>query len=115
MRPSYLMLTSKSVLRSAFYFLSALALGAQASRRMPTPPTPAEQAKWKEEGRTAPAPELLQPTLDLALPAYVSRPASEITGHFKGAASDVLAVLTKKWLAAFQKYYPGVVIDVPPP
>ncbi len=88
---------------------------AQAPRKMPAPPTKAEQDLWKEQGRTAPTPELLQPTLDAALPAYTPRPANEITGHFKGAASDVLAVLTKKWVAAFQKYYPDVVLDVPPP
>lgn len=109
------MLTSRLALRSAFFLVGALAAFAQTPRKMPTPPQPADQAKWKEEGRTLPTPEILQPTLDAALPAYVPRPPGEITGHFKGAASDVLALLTKKWIAAFQKYYPGVTLDVPPP
>ena len=34
---------------------------------------------------------------------------------FKGAASDVLADLTKRWIAAFQKIHPDVSIDLPPP
>src|SRR5437764_828835 len=76
-----------------------------AARPMPTPPTPADAAKWREQGRTLPTPELLQPTLDAALPAYRPRTDVEIAGHFKGAASDVLAALTKKWIAAFQKIY----------
>jgi phosphate transport system substrate-binding protein len=88
---------------------------AQSKRPLPSPPTAADAAKWKEQGRTLPAPELLQPTLDPALPAYVPRQDREFSGHFKGAASDVLAVLTKKWIIAFQKYYPNVSIDLPPP
>ena len=60
-------------------------------------------------------PELLQPALDPALPAYVPRPDLALSGHFKGAASDVLAALTKNWIAAFQKLYPQVSIDLPPP
>ncbi len=82
---------------------------------MPTPATPAQAADWKEHGRTLPTPELLQPTLDPALPAYVPRRDVALAGHFKGAASDVLALLTKNWIAAFQKYYPDVTIDLPPP
>ncbi len=86
-----------------------------AARPLPTPQTAAEAAAGKENGRTPPTPEFLQPTLDAALPHYVPRGDVELSGHFKGAASDVLAVLTKKWIAAFQKYYPKVNLDVPPP
>ena len=85
------------------------------ARVAPRPPTPAETALWKEQGRTLPEPELLQPTVDPALPAFAPRHGPEMSGHLKGAASDVLAVLTKQWVAAFQKFYPHVVIDVPPP
>ena len=85
------------------------------ARALPVPPTPAQSALWKEQGRTLPEPELLQPTLDPALPAFVPRQGSALAGHLRGAASDVLAVLTKQWAAAFQKFYPKVVIDVPPP
>ena len=85
------------------------------ARPLPTPPKPADQALWKEQGRTLPTPEAQQPTLDPALPTYVPRHDIEVTGHFKGAASDVLALLTQKWIAAFQKYYPKVTLEVPPP
>jgi phosphate transport system substrate-binding protein len=84
-------------------------------RTLPTAQTAAEAAYGKEHGRTPPTPELLQPTLDPALPHYVPRTDVALAGHFKGAASDVLAVLTKHWIEAFQKYYPNVSIDVPPP
>jgi phosphate transport system substrate-binding protein len=60
-------------------------------------------------------PEAKQPTLDDALPHYVPRTDIELSGHFKGAASDVLAMLTQNWIAAFRKYYPKVTLDVPPP
>lgn len=86
-----------------------------APRPMPAPPTPEQSAKWRLEGRALPAPELLQPTLDPALPAYAPRRDAEIAGRFKGASSDVLAALTKTWIAAFQKIYPKVQIELPPP
>jgi len=81
----------------------------------PHPPTPAESNLWKQQGRTLPEPELLQPTLDPALPAFTPKHGPDLSGHLTGAASDVLALLTKQWVAAFQKFYPKVVIDVPPP
>ena len=93
----------------------ALVASAQTLRPIPTPATPAETARWREQGRSLPTPELLQPTLDPALPAYTPRKDIELSGHFKGAASDVLAALTKNWIAAFQKHYPNVSIDLPPP
>lgn len=78
------------------------------------PQTDAEKKIGLEQGRILPPPELLQPTLDPALPAYVPTGA-RLHGHFKAAASDVLAVLAKRWAAAFHRIQPGVVIDVPPP
>ena len=86
-----------------------------AARPIPMPASPAEAAKWREQGRTLPVPELLQPTLDPALPAYVPRRDVELNGHFKGASSDVLVALTKTWIAAFQKHHPRVAFDLPPP
>lgn len=93
----------------------ALVGRAQTAHPLPKPASPAEAAQWREHGRTLPTPELLQPTLDPALPAYVPRSDIELSGHFKGAASDVLAALTKDWIAAFQRYYPKVSFDLPPP
>ena len=85
------------------------------ARTIPKPPTPAEQTFWKQEGRTLPVPETQQPVLDNALPHYEPRVDIELSGHFKGAASDVLAVLTKQLIVAFQRYYPKVTLEVPPP
>lgn len=82
---------------------------------VPSPASKAEQEQWKEHGRTLPQPEVLQPRLDPALPPYHPRPQLELSGHFTGAASDVLADLSKRWVAAFEKYYPNVTIDIPPP
>ena len=84
-------------------------------RPLPTKPTAAQAELWKEHGRDLPGPESQQPALDPALPAFTPRHAATLTGHLKGAASDVLAALTKKWIAAFRKHYPQVEIDVPPP
>ena len=78
------------------------------------PQTEAEKKIGLERGRPLPAPELLQPSLDSALPNYLPSKA-HLHGHFKAAASDVLAVLVKRWVAAFHKYQPGITVDVPPP
>jgi phosphate transport system substrate-binding protein len=93
-----------------FCVVASCAFGA-----LPAPPTPAQQADWRDHGRTLPAPEFLQPTLDAQLPAFVPRRDVDVTGHFHGAASDVLADVSRRWVAAFQKIYPHVTIDIPPP
>jgi len=85
------------------------------AKPLPSPPTPAQSADWKDHGRTLPERELLQPTLDPALPAFTPQLDRTLAGHLKGASSDVLAVLTKNWIAAFRKYYPNIAIDLPPP
>jgi len=95
--------------------LGCALLGPLSAKTLPAPPAPADQNLWKQQGRTLPAPEAQQPVLDSALPHYVPRTDIELSGHFKGAASDVLAALTKQWIAAFQKYYPKVTLAVPPP
>ncbi|MDI1335176.1 MAG: substrate-binding domain-containing protein [Lacunisphaera sp.] len=102
----------------SFVVLITAALGAACAlpgRELPKPPTPPEQALWKQQGRTLPVPEKQQPALDDTLPRYEPRRDLELSGHFKGASSDVLAALTKQWIAAFQKYYPKVILDLPPP
>ena len=85
------------------------------ARPLPTKATPAQAELWKLQGRDLPEPEQLQPRLDPALPAFTPRQGHELSGNLKGAASDVLAALTKQWVVAFQKHYPNVVIDVPAP
>jgi len=84
-------------------------------RPLPAKASPAQAELWKQQGRDLPTPELLQPTLDPALPAFSPAHDTGFSGHLTGAASDVLAALTKDWIAAFQRFYPKVTIEVPPP
>ena len=80
------------------------------------PQTEAEKEKAREEGRPLPEPELLQPTLDPALPEF--HPAfkqNELRGDYKCASSDVLPGLAKAWVAKLEEYYPKVSISVDPP
>src|SRR5437879_6745755 len=52
-------------------------------------PQTAEEAKeGQRSGRKLPPPEVLQPMLDPALPAFEPRKA-KVTGNVKGASSDV--------------------------
>ncbi|WP_370080342.1 PstS family phosphate ABC transporter substrate-binding protein [Streptacidiphilus sp. MAP12-16] len=80
-----------------------------------TPLTPAQDAYDQAHGRPLPTPELLQPTADQTLADYTPKRADALRGNYHCAASDVLADLSKKWIAGFQKYYPGVHIAVAPP
>jgi len=79
------------------------------------PQTPAEEAAAREHGRSLPTPEILQPTLDPALP--VVRPCNNgaLHGAFKGGSSDVLPGLVTLWIQRFNKYCPQVRISVSPP
>jgi phosphate transport system substrate-binding protein len=79
------------------------------------PQTPADEERGREMGRAEPTPEILQPTLDPALAAYQPRRDIKISGDFKAACSDVLVKLVRLWITGFQKHYPNVKIDVPPP
>jgi phosphate transport system substrate-binding protein len=79
------------------------------------PQTDEERATGQRTGRTLPTPEILQPALDPALPPYHPRKGLKLSGHFKGAASDVLPRLVKLWTDRFRTYYPAVEFDVPPP
>ena len=76
--------------------------------------TPEQTKEGQLRGRELPPPEVLQPTLDAALPAYVPRPGN-LLGNFKGAASDVLVVLAQKWFDKFKTYHPGVTLTIAPP
>lgn len=78
------------------------------------PQTDGQKKVGMDRGRPLPPHELLQPTLDPELSAY--RPSRiRLHAHLKAAASDVMAELVRRWTAAFHKYQPGIVIDVPPP
>ena len=88
---------------------------------MPSLPSNRPQSLEQEErgrqiGRALPKPEILQPAIDTDLPAYRPREdAGKLSGSFKGACSDVLPDLVKRWITAFQRYYPDVKFDVGPP
>ena len=84
-----------------------------ASRRIPQ--TPAEEEIGKTRGRPLPQPELLQPTLDPALPDYRVRRGLRLAGTFKVSASDVLADLVRRWIAGFERDYPRVHLVLSPP
>jgi len=78
------------------------------------PQTAEEAEEGRKSGRKLPPPEVLQPTLDPALSSYVPR-QPKLAGTFKGAASDVLAVLAQKWIEKFRAYHPEVELSVSPP
>jgi phosphate transport system substrate-binding protein len=79
------------------------------------PQTSQDAEKGIQMGRSEPKPEILQPAIDPALPAYHARQDAKLSGNFKAACSDVLPRLVKLWVARFRKYYPNVNISAPPP
>lgn len=79
------------------------------------PQSDAEKKLGMTEGRALPVRELLQPTVDPALPAYAAKPSTAFTGHYKAAASDVLPGLASLWIKAFERRYPGVTIELVTP
>lgn len=81
----------------------------------PSPPTPEQTAAWRQSGRALPVPELLQPALDPALAAFVPRELPTMAAAFRGASSDVLVDLGRRWIAAFKRHYPAVKIELVPP
>lgn len=99
----------------ALLVLAPLQSAAQDDGPKVAPPTAADTANFQKFGRPLPPPEVLQPTLDPRLAAYAPRAPRDLTGHLEGAASDVLADLAQRWIAAFRQYYPNVTVEVPPP
>jgi phosphate transport system substrate-binding protein len=79
------------------------------------PQTPAQDEESRERGRTLPPPEILQPTVDPALPLFRPCHNGALHGTFKGASSDVLPALVKLWIERFNQYCPKVQISISPP
>ncbi len=79
-----------------------------------SPQTPQQAEDARQAGRKLPPPEILQPTLDPALPPYQAR-RGKVSGIFKGGASDVLVVLVEKWFEKFKARQPGVKLSISPP
>lgn len=87
---------------------------------LPAPPTAkpqteAEKKAGMTEGRALPERELLQPSLDRALPVYQPKPKGGLKGRYRAATSDVLPGQARLWVNAFERLYPGVKIDIKPP
>ncbi|HVS57239.1 MAG TPA: phosphate ABC transporter substrate-binding protein, PhoT family, partial [Casimicrobiaceae bacterium] len=78
------------------------------------PQTAEEGKEGQRSGRKLPPPEVLQPVLDPALPAFQPR-KEKLTGSFKGASSDVLKVLVEKWFEKFKTYHPETTLTISPP
>ncbi|RLL96040.1 hypothetical protein CFD26_105806 [Aspergillus turcosus] len=88
-----------------------------AGDELPTnkPQTAAAAAAGQAHGRPlVGSVEVLQPTLDPNLTDYVMV-KTNLKGNYTFAASDVLAVLSQRWVSAFMKIYPNVNIQIPPP
>jgi phosphate transport system substrate-binding protein len=78
------------------------------------PQTDEDAKEGQRSGRKLPPPEVLQPVLDSALPAFLPR-KERLTGSFHGAASDVMKVIVEKWVEKFRTYHPEVTFTIPPP
>lgn len=92
-----------------------LALWAIAPQQTVTKQTDAQDEYNKEHGRPTPTPELLQPTPDPQLTSYEPLGRNALRGTYNCGASDVLAALSKDWIAEFTRMYPKVSINVDPP
>ena len=75
--------------------------------RVNLPQTDAEKQAAMVSGRSMPQPELLQPSLDSALPNYVPTEGLTIDRSFRVGSSDVLPGLVTAWIEAFRKFQPG--------
>lgn len=115
-----LMLSAAACLFAAASFAQPADTGSMVEWVMPAlptnkPQTPEQAEASRQRGRQLPAPEVLQPALDRALPAYQPRKDVKLTGTFKGASSDVLTTLVQKWFDKFKTYHPGVTLAISPP
>ncbi|HEY7890212.1 MAG TPA: substrate-binding domain-containing protein [Steroidobacteraceae bacterium] len=79
------------------------------------PQTKAQDAQGMEHGRPLPPRELLQPSLDPALPEFRPRHGADFSGTLRLMASDVLPGLVRSWARGFTHRYPGVHVVFGPP
>lgn len=75
----------------------------------------AEKQGQMVTGRILPVPELLQPEVDAALPAYVPTPGLTISKVFRAGSSDILPGLVEAWTRAFRVYYQGFQLELARP
>ena len=79
------------------------------------PQSEVEKDSGRQRGRAPPTPELLQPTLDPALPSYRPTQADRLNGDLRGASSDVLVGLVDLWSRRFAALNPRASLSVSPP
>ena len=68
-----------------------------------------------QHGRPLPPRELLQPSLDPALPEFKARRGADARGTLRLMGSDVLPGLVRAWVRGFTRRYPGVHVVFGPP
>ncbi len=115
----------RSLIATAALAIAAQALGQSAPASKPgevtweeptagqiQPQTETEKKAGMVTGRTLPAAELLQPSLDPDLPHYVPSKGLKIQASFRAGSSDVLPGLVTAWVAAFRKYQPGFSLEI---
>ncbi|MDH7974468.1 substrate-binding domain-containing protein [Sphingomonas sp. AR_OL41] len=79
------------------------------------PQSDAEKQTGMISGRALPVPELLQPSLDPALPRFVTTRGLRITRAYRAGSSDVLPGLVTAWIAAFRKFHPEFRMEIAHP
>jgi phosphate transport system substrate-binding protein len=79
------------------------------------PQTKAQDAAGMEHGRTLPAPEVLQPTLDPRLAPFAPRYGGDFSGTLRLMCSDVLPGVVRSWMSSFTRIYPKVHFVFGPP
>jgi len=99
---------------------TARAHAATVEWQLPIAPTHAVQTIAQDRagisrGRTLPAPEVLQPTLDPALPRFKPRYGRSLHGTLRLMCSDTMPGLVRDWIESFARFYPHVHIVLRPP
>ena len=77
--------------------------------------THAQDLAGMRRGRTLPQPEVLQPTLDRALPRFMPRYSRTLSGTLRLMCSDTMPALVRAWIRSFAHYYPEVHVVFGPP
>ena len=88
--------------------------------QLPPAPTHAVQTRAQDlsgmrEGRTLPAAEVLQPTLDPRLKRFTPHHARTLSGTLRLMCSDTMPALVRSWLRSFTHEYPQVHVVFGPP
>lgn len=70
--------------------------------------TRAQDATASRVGRPLPRPEVLQPSVDLALKRFSPRYSGSLTGTLRVMCSDTMPALVRAWIHSFTTFYPHV-------